>query len=276
MAGGWSIALVAHLDADPSDDRARAAAEAQADADRRRPGRAGWPPRDEPDRGGRPVRRARAGRSSTSSPASAAGGPWMPRGSPALYEDATGLLDRLLLRFDRDPPGRGGLTWIHGSSCPALTSILALVFAVALFDQWRERRGGFQLIWGFGMLFYGVGAGCEAIAARGRLERDPVPDVVPDRRRLDGRLARPRDGVPAGPDALRLQLRAVPVPGRPVHVPAPQPARVRRRRNAPAALLHRGRPARPGRRRRDLLHERPLADARRRGRRRRDDPQPRA
>ena len=24
---------------------------------------------------------------------------------------------------------------------PALTSILALVFAVALFDQWRERRG---------------------------------------------------------------------------------------------------------------------------------------
>ena len=48
---------------------------------------------------------------------------------------------------------------------PALTSILALVFAVALFDQWRERRGGFQLIWTFGMVFYGVGAGCEAIAA---------------------------------------------------------------------------------------------------------------
>ena len=48
---------------------------------------------------------------------------------------------------------------------PAVTSILALVFAVALFDQWRERRGGFQLIWTFGMLFYGIGAGCEAIAA---------------------------------------------------------------------------------------------------------------
>ncbi len=46
---------------------------------------------------------------------------------------------------------------------PAITSILALVFAVALFDQWRERRGGFQLIWTFGMLFYGVGAGCEAL-----------------------------------------------------------------------------------------------------------------
>lgn len=48
---------------------------------------------------------------------------------------------------------------------PALTSVLALVFAVALFDQWRERRGGFQLIWTLGMLFYGVGAGSEAIAA---------------------------------------------------------------------------------------------------------------
>ena len=48
---------------------------------------------------------------------------------------------------------------------PALTSILALVFSLALFDQWRDRRGGFQLIWAIGMLFYGVGAGCEAIAA---------------------------------------------------------------------------------------------------------------
>jgi hypothetical protein len=48
---------------------------------------------------------------------------------------------------------------------PGATSILALVFAVALFDQWRERRGGFQLIWTLGMLFYGIAAGCEALAA---------------------------------------------------------------------------------------------------------------
>jgi hypothetical protein len=46
---------------------------------------------------------------------------------------------------------------------PALTSILALVFAVALFDQWRERRQPFQLIWTVGMLFYGIASGCEAI-----------------------------------------------------------------------------------------------------------------
>lgn len=52
-----------------------------------------------------------------------------------------------------------------GVVLPAMTSALALVFAVALFDQWRERRGGFQLIWTFGMLFYGIGAGSEAVAA---------------------------------------------------------------------------------------------------------------
>jgi len=50
---------------------------------------------------------------------------------------------------------------------PAATSILALVFAIALFDQWRERRQGFQLIWAIGMTFFGVASGCEAIAAAG-------------------------------------------------------------------------------------------------------------
>jgi hypothetical protein len=50
---------------------------------------------------------------------------------------------------------------------PAATSILALVFAVALLDQWRERRQAFQLVWAFGMAFYGIAAGCEALAAAG-------------------------------------------------------------------------------------------------------------
>jgi hypothetical protein len=48
---------------------------------------------------------------------------------------------------------------------PTLTAVLALVFAVMLLDQWRERRQGFQLVWAFGMLCYGVGAGAEAVAA---------------------------------------------------------------------------------------------------------------
>ena len=50
---------------------------------------------------------------------------------------------------------------------PGLTSLLALVFAALLFEQWRVRRGGFQLIWAFGMLFYGIAAGAEALAALG-------------------------------------------------------------------------------------------------------------
>jgi hypothetical protein len=50
---------------------------------------------------------------------------------------------------------------------PGLTAILALVFSAALFDQWRERRGGFQLIWAIGMLFYGVAAGAETLAGIG-------------------------------------------------------------------------------------------------------------
>src|SRR4029079_11509256 len=65
---------------------------------------------------------------------------------------------------DRHVPGNGpGMN--PAVVLPAPTSILALVFAIALFDRWPERRGGFQLIWTFGMVFYGIGAGCEAIAA---------------------------------------------------------------------------------------------------------------
>ena len=47
------------------------------------------------------------------------------------------------------------------------TAVLALVFSLALFDQWRERRGAFQLAWGIGMLFFGIAAAAEAIAAFG-------------------------------------------------------------------------------------------------------------
>jgi len=50
---------------------------------------------------------------------------------------------------------------------PTFTSVLALVFSLALFDQWRERHGGFQLIWAIGMLFYGIASGAEALAGLG-------------------------------------------------------------------------------------------------------------
>ena len=47
---------------------------------------------------------------------------------------------------------------------PALTSLLAAVFFLALVDQWLERRHAYQLVWAFGMLFYAIAAGCEAVA----------------------------------------------------------------------------------------------------------------
>ncbi len=50
---------------------------------------------------------------------------------------------------------------------PAATSLIALFFAVALVDQWRERRRTFQLAWALGMLFFGIASGCEAVAAAG-------------------------------------------------------------------------------------------------------------
>ena len=49
---------------------------------------------------------------------------------------------------------------------PAVTAVLAGVFALLLVDQWRVRRRGYQLIWALGMAFYALAVGCEAIAAR--------------------------------------------------------------------------------------------------------------
>ena len=48
---------------------------------------------------------------------------------------------------------------------PAATSLIALLFALALLDQWVERRQPFQLIWAAGMTFFGIASGCEAVAA---------------------------------------------------------------------------------------------------------------
>jgi hypothetical protein len=48
---------------------------------------------------------------------------------------------------------------------PAATALLALIFGVAVFDQWMQRRHGYQLIWAVGMLFFATASGSEAIAA---------------------------------------------------------------------------------------------------------------
>jgi hypothetical protein len=50
---------------------------------------------------------------------------------------------------------------------PGITAVLAIVLAIALADQWRERRQTFQLVWAVGMAFFGIASGCEAVAAAG-------------------------------------------------------------------------------------------------------------
>jgi hypothetical protein len=50
---------------------------------------------------------------------------------------------------------------------PGVTAVLAFIFAIALVDQWHERRRAYQLVWAIGMLFYAIAAACEAFAAAG-------------------------------------------------------------------------------------------------------------
>jgi hypothetical protein len=47
----------------------------------------------------------------------------------------------------------------------ALSALIALVMALALLDQWRERRRSYQLLWAVGSCLFGVAAGAEAIGA---------------------------------------------------------------------------------------------------------------
>jgi hypothetical protein len=48
---------------------------------------------------------------------------------------------------------------------PAGSSIVSFVFAALVFDQWRQRRRAFQLVWSIGLLWYGISAGTEALGS---------------------------------------------------------------------------------------------------------------
>ncbi len=48
---------------------------------------------------------------------------------------------------------------------PALTALLAGLFAAALADQWLRRRRAYQLVWAIGMTFFALAAAVEALAA---------------------------------------------------------------------------------------------------------------
>jgi len=51
------------------------------------------------------------------------------------------------------------------AALPTLTALVAFVMAIALADQWRERRRTYQLAWAIGSLLFGIASACEAIAA---------------------------------------------------------------------------------------------------------------
>ena len=44
---------------------------------------------------------------------------------------------------------------------PLGSSVLSFVFAAMVLDQWWQRRHAFQLVWGVGLLWYGISAGTE-------------------------------------------------------------------------------------------------------------------
>jgi hypothetical protein len=48
---------------------------------------------------------------------------------------------------------------------PLGSSLLSLAFAVMVFDQWRQNRRSFQLVWAIGLLWYGISAGTEFLGS---------------------------------------------------------------------------------------------------------------
>jgi hypothetical protein len=47
----------------------------------------------------------------------------------------------------------------------ALTTVLAIGFAVLVADQWLRRRQAYQLVWAIGLAWYAIGAGAELLGA---------------------------------------------------------------------------------------------------------------
>jgi hypothetical protein len=50
---------------------------------------------------------------------------------------------------------------------PLVASLLSFVFAAMVGDQWLRRRHSYQLVWTIGLIFYGVAAGADFLAAAG-------------------------------------------------------------------------------------------------------------
>jgi hypothetical protein len=50
---------------------------------------------------------------------------------------------------------------------PLLTSLASFALAALVLDQWRRRRRSFQIVWGLGLLWYGISSGTEFLGAFG-------------------------------------------------------------------------------------------------------------
>src|SRR5438128_11655123 len=51
------------------------------------------------------------------------------------------------------------------SLLPLASSLLSFAFAAMVLDQWRQRRRAFQLVWGIGLIWYGIAPGTEFLGS---------------------------------------------------------------------------------------------------------------
>jgi hypothetical protein len=51
----------------------------------------------------------------------------------------------------------GSNTWLPFISC-----VVSFIFAILVFSRYARRKGAHLLLWGIGMVFYGIGGFCEA------------------------------------------------------------------------------------------------------------------
>ena len=51
---------------------------------------------------------------------------------------------------------------ITNTLIPFISSIISFIFAIIIFKRYADRKGMHLLIWGIGMVFYGIGGFCEA------------------------------------------------------------------------------------------------------------------
>lgn len=54
---------------------------------------------------------------------------------------------------------------VLNSLLPLLAAVVSFLFAALILDQWRHRRHSFQLVWGLGLIWYGISSGTQFAGA---------------------------------------------------------------------------------------------------------------